>query len=81
MLFDIVRLALHYPIAGMLLSSPAVLALLALVAACIIKAIYNVFFHSLRHFRGPVWATLTPFYLTYLFAIKKSHLKSKELHE
>ena len=51
------------------------------LALIIIRAIYNIYLHPLRCFKGPIWATISPFYLTYLFATKKSHLKTKKLHE
>jgi hypothetical protein len=32
------------------------------------RAIYNRYFHPLRHFPGPFWASITDFYLVYMVA-------------
>ena len=54
---------------------------LLLITAILLKIIYNAYIHPLSSFKGPFWARSTPFYLTYLFAKKKSHLQTRQLHQ
>lgn len=54
---------------------------LLLVGAVIANAIYNRYFHPLRHFPGPFWAGISDFWKFYIFLTKESHTRGIELHE
>lgn len=42
--------------------------------------VYNLFFHPLAGFPGPIWGGLTDFYHLYLFGTKEYHIRALELH-
>lgn len=54
---------------------------LLLFSVVLLRMVYNACIHPLSSFKGPFWARSTPFYFTYLFAKKRSHLQTRELHQ
>lgn len=53
---------------------------LCILTAATLKSIYNATMHPLRSFKGPFWAISTPFFLPFIFAKKKLHIETRELH-
>ena len=51
------------------------------VATLVSHLIYNRYFHSLRHFPGPFWGSLTDAFHTYLMWRKTSHTEQLAFHE
>lgn len=51
------------------------------VGAIVGNMIYNRYFHPLRHFPGPVWASLSDFWKLYICLTKESHTRGIKLHE
>lgn len=45
------------------------------------RAIYNRFFHPLRHFPGPFWASVSDFFKLWLIHTKQSHTLGLKYHE
>lgn len=56
-----------------------VIAFLLLYA--VYRAIYNRFFHPLRHFPGPFWASVSDFFKLWLIHTKQSHTLGLRYHE
>ncbi|KAI9789482.1 MAG: hypothetical protein M1816_006024 [Peltula sp. TS41687] len=57
------------------------LALGCLAFYALYRAIYNRYFHPLRHFPGPFWASVSDFYKLWLLHTKQSHTLSLKYHE
>ena len=43
--------------------------------------IYNRYFHPLRHFPGPFWASLSDFWKLYFCLTKETHTRGIKLHD
>ena len=51
------------------------------VGTLIAKGIYNRYFHPLRDFPGPFWASVSDFWKLYICLTKESHTISIKLHK
>ena len=51
------------------------------VGALLARGIYNRYFHPLRDFPGPVWASVSDFWKLYICWTKESHTIGIELHK
>lgn len=45
------------------------------------RGIYNRYFHPLRHFPGPFWATLSDFFKLWILHTKQAHTLGLKYHE
>jgi len=45
------------------------------------NCVYNVYFHPLRHFPGPFWASISNFWKLYIAITKESHTRGIKYHE
>lgn len=45
------------------------------------RGIYNRYFHPLRHFPGPFWASLSDFFKLWILHTKQAHTLGLEYHE
>lgn len=51
------------------------------VSTLVAKGIYNRYFHPLRDFPGPFWASVSDFWKLYICSTKESHTISIKLHK
>lgn len=51
------------------------------VGALVLNAVYNRYFHPLRHFPGPFWASVTDLWKLYICMGKESHIAGMKLHK
>lgn len=66
------------------LSYPTLLAtslFLSLLLYAIWRGIYNRYFHPLRSFPGPFWASVTDFYKLWILSTKQAHTLGLRYHE
>ena len=56
-------------------------ALLAWAVYFFFSCVYNRYFHPLRHFPGPFWASVTNLWKLYICITKKVHTKGIEYHK
>ena len=64
------------PSLGVLVASPLLLA----TSYALWCAIYNLFFHPLRHFPGPRWAAASDFFKLWVLHTKQQHTLGLEAH-
>ncbi|CAG8953710.1 hypothetical protein HYFRA_00006599 [Hymenoscyphus fraxineus] len=43
--------------------------------------VYSIYFHPLRHFPGPFWASISNFWKLYIAITKESHIRGIKYHE
>lgn len=47
----------------------------------VLGCVYNRYFHPLRHFPGPFWASVSNFWKLYIVSTKESHTRGIKYHE
>lgn len=52
-----------------------------IIGAVVGNMIYNRYFHPLRHFPGPFWASVSDFWKLYICMTKESHTRGIKLHD
>lgn len=57
------------------------LAITVIIGAVVGNIIYNRYFHPLRHFPGPFWASVSDFWKLYICMTKESHTRGIKLHD
>lgn len=65
----------------MLLVKELILGIILLASYALYRAIYNRYFHPLRHFPGPFWASLSDFFKLWIMHTKQSHTLGLKYHE
>lgn len=63
-----------------MVTAPAVL-FAYLLSYAVYRGVYNRFFHPLRHFPGPFWASVSDFFKLWLIHTKQSHTLGLKYHE
>jgi hypothetical protein len=56
-------------------------AAVAIVSYVVYRGIYNRYFHPLRHFPGPFWASVSDFFKIWILHTKQAHTLGVEYHE
>lgn len=59
----------------------ASLTITVIIGALVGKFVYNRYFHPLRHFPGPFWASGSDFWKLYICMTKESHTRGIKLHD